>query len=170
MKKILIITLLFSIKVFSQEKDLRQTKADELLEALSFFVDTPQKTIDSLNTSGNMNIDFKSKFDKIDSLIASGIITFYDKKLIPTFKENYIAYRNGEKDKALSGFKTLMEKGFAPATYIYTNSFENIRNRNKYLKIGISQCCNICRIPIMKDEYDKTEKEMMINLPSKCYK
>lgn len=170
MKNIVLLLLVFFIKIPAQEKQIKLTEVDILLESLSFFSDTPQKVIDSLNSTENLRIDYNTKFKKIDSLMNKGIIPFYNKDLIPSFKENYVEYRNGNVDKALVGFQMLMKKGFGAATFIYANSFRDINQRNKYLKLGISQCSLVCQFPLLKEinENEKVGKD--IELPKKCYK
>lgn len=171
-RKILIMLMigLFASLIKAQDRsELKLTKVDRILDALSLFADTSNKEIKAVNSENNLNLSFENKFTEIDSLIISGVTPVYDKNLIPDFKKAYFDYR-AEKKSAIGDLKILMDKGFAPAAYLYANSFKNKKQRNKFLKQGIANCCDVCRIPIMKDEYDKYEKETTIILPEKCYK
>ncbi|SHL13258.1 hypothetical protein [Chryseobacterium polytrichastri] len=167
---ILIIGLGLSFMKAQEKHELKLTKIDSLLNALAFYADTTDKQIDSLNREYNLKINFEYKFKVIDSLLDSDVKPFYDRNLIPIFKTTYFNYRNGNKKIALKELEKLTQKKFSPATYIYANSFTDKTQRDKYLKFGISECCFICRIPMMKDGFYESKKEKIIDLPKKCYK
>ena len=147
---------------------LKHTKIDNILESLAFYSEVADTKIDSINVQNNLKINFHKKFDEIDSLLQSGIEPFYPKELIPQFKEYYFEYRNGNKEKAVLGLQELMNKGFAPATLVYSNSIKDENEKMKILKLGISQCCDACTIQLLKNQYDDGKQEN-IDLPSKCY-
>lgn len=170
-KILIILTVVLGLAIVkSQEKqNFKFTKIDSLLNGLAFYADTPDKQIDSLNNEYNLKINFKNKFKEIDSLLNSGMTPVYERSLISDFKTAYFDYRNGNKKVALQELEKLMKKKFPPATYLYANSFTDKKQRNHYLRIGISECCLICRIPIMKDQFDHSGKETTIRLPDKCY-
>lgn len=172
MKKIILICLisLISGNAYCQEdSSKRHTKIDILLEALSFYVNESDKEIDNLNNEYNMKINFYSKFEVIDSLLKEGIEPIYDKSLIPIFKKNYMEYRTGDRQKGIIGMKELSDKGFAPATLLYANTLKDDKEQIRYFLLGILQCCDICRVPIMEEKYNKHQDEY-IPLPAKCYK